>query len=139
MTRASAQKRLGSCAEHVKDMSWQRKLDWALDLKDRANEFYAKSNFDEAAKLYNDCLVALDLDGTEAESKDVAHKLQLPVCTNLAACMVEMGQNARCVEICDMALAVDAHRVKAQYRRGLARYRMGNHVAARRDFEGALA
>jgi len=138
MTRASAQKRLGACAEHVKDMSWQRKLGWALDLKDRANEFYTASSFEEAARLYNDCLVALDLEGTEEQVEEVKTKLQLPVCTNLGACMLEMGQNARCVEICDIAISVDPGCPKALYRRGLAQYRLGNHVAARPDFEAAL-
>eukprot|EP00927_Polykrikos_kofoidii_P021818 TRINITY_DN20548_c0_g1_i1.p1 TRINITY_DN20548_c0_g1~~TRINITY_DN20548_c0_g1_i1.p1 ORF type:complete len:376 (+),score=78.87 TRINITY_DN20548_c0_g1_i1:142-1128(+) len=138
MTKAAAQKRLGACAEHVKNMSRKEKLDWALDLKDRANEFYAANNFDEASKLYNDCLVALDLSGTEEENADVAQKLQLPVCTNLAACMIENGRYWRCIEICDIALSVDSKNVKALYRRGLANYRMGNHAKAQPDFEAAL-
>lgn len=137
-TRASAQKRLGACAEHVRHMSRVEKLRWAIDLKDKANEFYAANNFEEAARLYSDCLVALDLDGSEEEVREVAVKLQLPVCTNLAACMIESGKYARCVEICDIALGVDSECAKALYRRGLARYRTGDHAGARPDFESAL-
>jgi len=138
MSRAQSQKRLGACAEHVKGMSRQDKLAWAVDLKDRANEFYAQSSFEEAARLYNDCLVALDLDGTEEEVREVQFKLQLPICTNLAACMVEMGQYSRVAEICEIALSVDPNCCKALYRRGLARYRIGDHNSARPDFEAAL-
>mmetsp|Transcript_51049 Transcript_51049/g.143684 ORF Transcript_51049/g.143684 Transcript_51049/m.143684 type:complete len:306 (-) Transcript_51049:63-980(-) len=139
MTRASTQKRLGACAEHVKGLSRMEKLRWALDLKDRANEFFYASKFAEAAKLYNDCLVALDFEGTAEENAEVGAKLQLPVCTNLGACMIEMGQYERCIEICDLALAVDRQSPRALYRRGLAQYRLGNHVGARPDFEAALS
>jgi len=138
MTRASAQKRMGACAEHVKGMSRKQRLDWAIDLKARANEFYTASSFDEAARLYNDCLVAMDLDGPEDQVREVRSKLQLPVCTNLAACMIEMGQYISCLEICDVALSVDPDSCRALYRRGLARYRLGDHAAARPDLEAAL-
>lgn len=139
LTRAAAQKRIGACADYVKDMARSDKLQWALELKEQANEFYSASDFEEAARLYNDCLVALDLDGTEEENSEVANKLQLPVCTNLAACMIEMGRYARCVEICDIALSVDPCCAKALYRRGLARYRTGEHRLALPDLEAALA
>ncbi|CAE7322261.1 unnamed protein product [Symbiodinium pilosum] len=48
----------------------------------------------QAARLYNDCLVALDFDGKEHETAEVVAKLQLPVCTNLAACLIESGPQA---------------------------------------------
>lgn len=139
MTRASAQKRIGACADHVKGMKRDEKLRWALDLKDRANEFYSSSNFDEASKLYNDCLVALDMEGSPEQNAEVATKLQLPVCTNLAACMIEMGRYDRCIEICNLALSVDPQCAKALYRRGLAHYRLGEHKRAGPDLEAALA
>lgn len=130
-------KRIGACADYVKTMSRVEKFKWAIDLKDQANELYASNNFEEAARLYNDCLVALDLDGSEEESAEVRAKLQLPICTNLAACMIEMGSYSRCVEICNLALAVEPECPKALYRRGLCRYRVGNHAGARPDFEAA--
>lgn len=43
----------------------------------------------EAAQLYNDCLVALDFDDDEAQNLEARQKLQLPICTNLAACLIE--------------------------------------------------
>lgn len=138
MTKAAAQKRLGACAEYVKEMGRAEKMAWALETKDRGNELYSASRFDEASKLYNDCLVALDFNGTEEERMEVVDKLQLPVCTNLAACMIEMGQYARCIDICNIALSADAKNSKAAYRRGLANYRLGNHGVARPDFESAL-
>eukprot|EP00929_Paragymnodinium_shiwhaense_P120625 TRINITY_DN92613_c0_g1_i1.p1 TRINITY_DN92613_c0_g1~~TRINITY_DN92613_c0_g1_i1.p1 ORF type:complete len:333 (+),score=96.93 TRINITY_DN92613_c0_g1_i1:251-1249(+) len=138
MTKAAAQKRLGACAEHVKELSRPEKLSWALEMKDQANELFYKNLFEEASKLYNDCLVALDLDGTEEERQEVQEKLQLPICTNLAACMIEMGHYYRCIEICNIALSVDDSHPKALYRRGLSYYRQGNHALARPDFEAAL-
>jgi len=139
MTRASAQKRIGACAEHVAGMNRTDKMQWALDLKEKANEFYMARNFEEAAKLYNDCLVALDFEGSPEENATIAAKLQLPVCTNLAACMIEIGSYMRVVEICDLALSVDSGCPKALYRRGLARYRMGDHAQAFPDLEAALS
>jgi len=138
MTRASTQKRIGACAEHVKNMSREEKLSWALELKDRANVFYTSCNFEEAAKLYNDCLVAMDFGDSEAEKREVQRKLQLPVCTNLAACMIEMGLYVRCIEMCDIALSIEPDSSKAVYRRGLAHYRLGDHESARPDLEKAL-
>eukprot|EP00930_Biecheleria_cincta_P007139 TRINITY_DN108293_c0_g1_i2.p1 TRINITY_DN108293_c0_g1~~TRINITY_DN108293_c0_g1_i2.p1 ORF type:complete len:312 (-),score=63.53 TRINITY_DN108293_c0_g1_i2:25-960(-) len=138
MSRASTQKRLGACADHVKGMSRKDKLKWALDLKDVANKDFADCKFEEAARLYNDCLVALDLDGTESENEEVKNKLQLPVSTNLAACLVELGKYEGCIEMCNLALSVDGQAPKALYRRGLCHYRLGNHRLARPDFEAAM-
>lgn len=138
MSRASTQKRLGACAEHVKNMDRDEKLRWAIGLKDQANQFYNNLHFEEAARLYSDCLVALDFEGDEEQNKEVATKLQLPVCTNLAACTIEMGKYERCIEICDIALGVDPKCAKALYRRGLSYYRLGDHMTARPDFEAAL-
>ena len=120
-------------------MDRREKLRFGLGLKDQANELYHAGGFAEAAKLYGDCLVALDLGGIPEERLEVQTKLQLPVCTNLAACMIEMANYLRCIEICNVALSVDAHSCKALFRRGLARYRLGDHHAARADFEAALA
>lgn len=138
MSRAGTQKRLGACAEHVKNMDRDEKLRWAIGLKDEANKFYSNQNFEEAARLYTDCLVALDLEGDDTSKREVQEKLQLPVCTNLAACTIEMGKYERCIEICDIALDVDPNCPKALYRRGLAHYRLGDHMTARPDFEAAL-
>eukprot|EP00931_Biecheleriopsis_adriatica_P070927 TRINITY_DN44765_c0_g1_i1.p1 TRINITY_DN44765_c0_g1~~TRINITY_DN44765_c0_g1_i1.p1 ORF type:complete len:343 (+),score=80.85 TRINITY_DN44765_c0_g1_i1:43-1029(+) len=138
MSRASTQKRIGACAEHVKEMSWEDKLKWALDLKDKANELYSASNFEDAARLYNDCLVALDLDGSPEKVHEVKTKLQLPVCTNLAACLIEMGKYETCVEMCSIALGVDAKSSKAMFRRGLSYFRLGNYRLARQDLEATL-
>mmetsp|Transcript_51676 Transcript_51676/g.82110 ORF Transcript_51676/g.82110 Transcript_51676/m.82110 type:complete len:311 (+) Transcript_51676:108-1040(+) len=138
MSRAATQKRLGACAEHVKNMNRDEKLRWAIELKDQANQFYNNQNFEEAARLYNDCLVALDLDGDPEENREVQLKLQLPVCTNLAACTIEMARYQQCIEICNIAIDVDPKCAKALYRRGLAHYRLGDHVSARPDFEAAL-
>lgn len=139
MARAGSQKRLGACAEHVKNMDRDQKLHWAIGLKDEANRFYQNLNFEEAARLYSDCLVALDFEGDAQSTKEVREKLQLPVCTNLAACTIEMGKYERCIEICDIALEVDPKCPKALYRRGLAHYRLGDHMSARPDFEAALS
>mmetsp|Transcript_10183 Transcript_10183/g.18568 ORF Transcript_10183/g.18568 Transcript_10183/m.18568 type:complete len:330 (-) Transcript_10183:196-1185(-) len=139
MSRASTQRRLSACADHVKNMSREEKLLWALDLKDKGNESYHASKFEEAARLYGDCLVALHFEGTPEENGEVASRLQLPVCTNLAACLIEMGGYERCIEICNIALTVDSKAVKAIYRRGVAHFRLGVYKSARSDFEAALA
>lgn len=138
MARAEAQKRMGACAEYVKDMSREEKLQWALEVKAEANQLYQANKFHEAAKMYNDCLVAMDLEGTAEQNAEVATKLQLPVCTNLAACMIETGSYRRCIEICNIALSVEPNSAKALYRRGLAFYRLNDFLSARPDFEEAL-
>jgi len=137
MGRAMTQRRLGAVANHVQGMSRDQKLAFALSLKEQGNELYAERQFEEAARVYNDSLCALDLDGSAEEKAEAASKLQLPVCTNLAACTIEMACYTRTVEVCNMALGVDPTCIKALYRRGLALYRLGDHATARPDFEAA--
>merc|ERR1740129_36716 len=52
--------------------------------------------------------------------------------------MIEMGQYQRCIEICDIALSVDAKCPKALYRKGLSHYRLSDHSSASPYFEAAL-
>lgn len=138
-TRAAAQQRLGAVSDLMKDMCRQDKLLWGLQMKEKANALYAANKVVEASKLYNDCLCALDFEGSDADREEVQNKLQLPVCTNLAACMLESGQYGRCIELCNISLGVDPQCAKALYRRGLAYYRQSNFSAARPDLEAALA
>lgn len=130
-------KRIGTVAEMVKDMSRTEKMTWALDLKDRANEQYRSRNFKEAAKFYADALVAMDFGTTEEERRETQQQLQLPVCTNLAACFLEQGEYGRCIDICDRALEVDPDSVKSLYRRGVARFRRVEPDEAWVDFTKA--
>ncbi len=170
----------------MKGRSRLEKLEWALLVKERANELYWALDFKEAALMYTDCLVALDFTaGKEANGAAVAanggekpstvtieeveeeeanpnsrglltpgaiseagvdsldlrmrHEVQLPVTANLAACLLEIGQYARVIEMCDITLAIDPRHAKALMRRGIARYRQGSDTrVAREDFEKGL-
>mmetsp|Transcript_96605 Transcript_96605/g.258285 ORF Transcript_96605/g.258285 Transcript_96605/m.258285 type:complete len:137 (-) Transcript_96605:489-899(-) len=82
-------------AEEVQGKTRRDKMDWALQLKDHANSLYHNQKFREAAKVYTDCLVALDFGETEEDSRETQVMLQLPVTTNLAACMIEQGVRCR--------------------------------------------
>jgi len=124
-------------AEEVQGKTRRDKMDWALQLKDHANSLYHNQKFREAAKVYTDCLVALDFGETEEESRETQVMLQLPVTTNLAACMIEQGSYARCIELCNIAVGIDPRCVRALYRRGVAHYRRHEHEEARADFESA--
>lgn len=137
-SQAATQQRMGTIAEYLKDMAPEQKLEWALQLKDQANKEYFAKHFEEASKLYNDCLLAMDFGGSDEQKQIVKEKLQLPVCTNLASCMIELGNYPRCIDICNLALDVDPESVRALYRRGLSHYRLANHVSARKDLAHAL-
>lgn len=137
MSAAEMQQRMSACVEHVRGMNREQKLNWALKVKNDANRLYYKNEFDEAANLYNECLVALDFDGSEEDRAENNSKLLLPVCTNLAACMIEKGCYERCIEICNMALRADPTCVKALFRSGLSYYRLGDFDSARPKFVSA--
>lgn len=131
--------RMKIMAGEVQGKSRADKMDWALQLKDHANSLYHDQKFKDAAKVYTDCLVALDFGETEEEARETQLKLQLPVTTNLAACMIEQGSYSRCIELCNIALGIDPCCIRALYRRGVAHYRRQEHDESRRDFEAALA
>ena len=63
---------------------------------------------------YTDCLVALDFGETEEEMQETRKVLQLPICRNLAACLLEEGRYERCVAICNVALDIEPLDTKAR-------------------------
>ena len=74
---------MGSVAEGLKGMSRVEKLQWALSLKDAANDFYRQRNFKDAAQCYQDCLIGLDFGDNETDAEESRKKLQLPITLNL--------------------------------------------------------
>ena len=92
--------RMGTVAEGLKGLSRAEKMQWALALKDQANDYYRQRNFKAAATAYQDCLLGLDFGSSEDQARESKMKLQLPIVLNLAACFLEQGLNFQVVEVC---------------------------------------
>eukprot|EP00397_Hematodinium_sp_SG-2012_P063889 GEMP01089154.1.p1 GENE.GEMP01089154.1~~GEMP01089154.1.p1 ORF type:complete len:293 (+),score=54.37 GEMP01089154.1:42-881(+) len=129
--------RLSGVAKALEDYTPEQKIEWAKRVKDTANELYYKREIKEATGFYVDCLVALDLLDEKTKAR-MREEIQLPVTTNLAACMLEQGRNLRCAELCNIALEIDPNHEVARSRKAVAHFRLGDYDDAYDDFSKAL-
>lgn len=130
--------RMGTVAGGLKGLSRAEKMQWALDVKDQANEFYRERRFKEAATAYQDCLLGLDFGSNEEQANESKMKLQLPIVLNLAACFLEQGAYFQAAEVSKLATEVDPTHPKGWFRRGLAHWRLENAYEAKPHFEQAV-
>ena len=130
--------RMGTVAGGLKGLSRAEKMQWALDVKDQANEFYRERRFKEAATAYQDCLLGLDFGSNEEQANESKMKLQLPIVLNLAACFLEQGAYFQAAEVSKLATEVDPTHPKGWFRRGLAHWRLENAYDAKPHFEQAV-
>ncbi|CEM03340.1 unnamed protein product [Vitrella brassicaformis CCMP3155] len=131
---ALKQQRMEAVWRQIKDLGRSDKMKWASDKRHKANKLYQQQKFKQAIEEYSDCLLALDFGKSEAEARDCQEHLQLPVVTNLAACMLETNENRRCIALCDTALSIDPRCIKARFRRGVAHHRLCETDEAQQDF-----
>jgi len=129
--------RLSVIAKELEHYTPEQKIEWAKKVKDAGNELYYKREIKDATRFYVDCLVALDL--VDEKIKDrMRHEIQLPVTTNLAACMLEQGRNLKCAELCNVALEIDPSNTVAWTRKAVSHFRLLDYEDALHDFNKAL-
>lgn len=129
--------RHGAIAKELSTYTPQEKMDWAIRVKDKANECYYKRQIKEATEFYVDALIALDLSDESVKDK-MRTEVQLPVTTNLAACMLESGRNLRCAELANVAIGIDPTNYVAWMRKATAHFRLSDYDDALHDFKKAL-
>lgn len=129
--------RLTGVAKALEGYTPEQKIIWAKQVKDTANELYYKREIKEATGFYVDCLVGLDLLDAKWKAR-MQKEIQLPVTTNLAACMLEQGRNLRCAELCNIALEIDPNHEVARSRKAIAHFRLGDYDDAYDDFTKSL-
>mmetsp|Transcript_20352 Transcript_20352/g.45272 ORF Transcript_20352/g.45272 Transcript_20352/m.45272 type:complete len:349 (+) Transcript_20352:91-1137(+) len=104
------------------------KLEWAIETKNEANEFYAEQEFEQAMIKYVECLAATDFGKAGAEREGGAGNVDtmvVPVLCNLAACCLQLGQWSKAASFGEQATLLRPHCSKAQLRMGLGLLRMG--------------
>jgi len=129
--------RFGAISKELSTYSAEEKYKWALMVKDKGNECYYRRQIKEATDFYVDCLIALDLQNEQYKEK-MKKEIQLPVTTNLAACMLENGQNLRCAELANVALSIDDTNYVPWFRKAIAHFRLSDYEDALHDFTKAM-
>ncbi|PFH31481.1 hypothetical protein BESB_029160 [Besnoitia besnoiti] len=136
---AAQSERQQQIMESLRGKTWREKLQWGLDTKNLGNSLYQQKKYAEATKAYQDCLLALDL-GSSADVQEAAQQqLQIPVVLNLAACMLATKAYERCKALCNVALDLEPHSLKAIFRRALACFHLGELEEAKQDFRHAYS
>eukprot|EP00903_Cladosiphon_okamuranus_P017674 g16275.t1 len=105
----------------------------AVGLKESGNKAFAKGDLGEAHRLYS---AALEQCGGATSTETT--NLRVTVLTNRAMVLFKQGKAEACVADCTSALEADPGRVKAYFRRALAREQLGEDGDALRDAKRAL-
>ncbi|CAN0361683.1 unnamed protein product [Ectocarpus sp. 12 AP-2014] len=104
-----------------------------VGLKEAGNKAFATGNLQQAYELYSAAL-----ERCRGESSPEGTKLRATVLTNRAMVLFKQGKAEACVSDCTRALEDDPGRVKAYFRRALAREQLGEDGDAMRDAKRAL-
>ncbi|CBJ28789.1 conserved unknown protein [Ectocarpus siliculosus] len=107
--------------------------DSAVGLKEAGNKAFATGNLQQAYELYSAAL-----ERCRGESSPEGINLRATVLTNRAMVLFKQGKAEACVSDCTRALEDDPGRVKAYFRRALAREKLGEDGDAMRDAKRAL-
>ena len=127
---------------------WQLSPSQALSLarenKERGGELFQEGREREAALCYSraaklTAIAAATVTASDGEDPVIssAEQLQVPLWLNLAACQLKMGLESHASSNCSRVLAGDQGNMKALYRRGVARMRLGDLEGAEGDLRRA--
>eukprot|EP00744_Colponema_vietnamica_P022197 GILI01031854.1.p1 GENE.GILI01031854.1~~GILI01031854.1.p1 ORF type:complete len:267 (-),score=64.43 GILI01031854.1:25-825(-) len=131
--------KMSEVALELKNKSASEKKEWGLRKKDQGNKLYREKKFQEAADIYLQALMSMDVEASAEEKNVYQQEVQIPCLNNIAACMTEMSEWAKCVSICQQALLIDPRSFKSLFRRGQAMFNLGRFEEAKKDLQGALA
>eukprot|EP00937_MAST-01D_sp_MAST-1D-sp2_P002409 g2409.t1 len=130
-----SQSRVKNAARALAGLTPPQKLRWARAKKDEANGHFKAGDVPRACELYLQALAGLDFGDTAQSRAEAVQGLQLPVLSNLAACMLAQQQWLRAGQLCDEALKIEPGHIKSLLRRGRARTELERFDQARGDFE----
>ncbi|CAI8002480.1 FK506-binding protein-like [Geodia barretti] len=122
-------------ARQLWEMETSEILSLASRHKERGGKLFQEGQEGAAAVCYSRAakLAAAAGGGGEGEFKD----LQVALGLNLAACQLKLGQADHASSNCSRVLELDPGNVKALYRRGVARMRLGDLDEAEEDLRQA--
>lgn len=107
--------------------------------KDKGNQFFKESKFNEAAECYKKGLGYFEkVWGASEEDKSRMNQVALALHLNLAACKLKTNDLRDAILECEKSLDIDENNVKAYFRRGQANARLCEYTKARGDFEYVL-
>jgi len=121
----------------VWDMDSAGRIAFAKTTKERGNIFFKQGKFELALQKYEIQVQALD--GIfKDEDKEQGAPLKLAGHLNCAACYLKMAAYLKCIDECAKALDIDPDNVKALFRRGSARLKIGDTDLAHKDLLHAV-
>eukprot|EP00439_Symbiodinium_sp_Y106_P057718 s5291_g8.t1 len=109
---SQAQQQMGGQKQYMYNASMQ--------LKNEGNDHIKAQKYSDALRAYSKALENL-----KPFAGDDISQLRLSLMLNSAMCHLKQSDPARCVEVCEEALQINSHSVKALFRRGLARVDLG--------------
>jgi tetratricopeptide (TPR) repeat protein len=97
-------------------LTYQEKKKWVMKRKDEGNVLYRNGNHEEAISRYMEAVMGVAIGETPHEKQDAILTLQIPLLSNLAACMMVRGQYGRARSLLDEAVVLlenNKHRIDA--------------------------
>lgn len=102
--------------------------------KATASEKFAAGQYTEALEHYRSAQALLE---AEANAVKIHTQLLVALINNQAACLLKLGDDRACCDLCDKVLQLEPGNVKALLRRAMANEHRERYVQARADFKAA--
>ena len=85
-------------------LTYHEKKKWILARKEDGNQLYRNGKHEEAISKYMEAVMGVAIGDTANEKRDAILTLQVPLLSNLAACMMIRGQYGRSRSLLDEAV-----------------------------------
>ena len=98
-------------------LSYAEKKSWVVARKEDGNKLYRSGKHEEAIEKYMEAVMGVAIGDSPSDRKDAILTLQVPLLSNLAACMMVKGQYGRGRSLLDEAVSVLEHTGKGKERK----------------------
>lgn len=137
MSLLNTRARMATTAQGLQNFSPEEKTEWAVEMKDYANELYKNGLFAEAMEKYVESLTASDF-GSSGSLVGNIDILVVPCLCNLAACTIQLQQWSKAYKFSEQVLLLRPTCRKAHMRQGIALFQVGEHTKAIEALKRAL-
>lgn len=121
------------------EMELNEKLDLAVDVKNKGNQYFKAGRHHQAIIQYQRIISWLEFEcGTGIEQHKKINDFILTSHLNLALCFLRLKEYSQAVESCNKVIEQDQGNEKALYRRGEARLLRNDYSLAMADFQKVL-
>ena len=90
-------------------LSYAEKKSWVVARKEDGNKLYRSGKHEEAIEKYMEAVMGVAIGDSPSDRKDAILTLQVPLLSNLAACMMVKGQYGRGRSLLDEAVSLLEH------------------------------